>query len=324
MKWSGLMNKLIQELEDGYKGELKVLLTNVNRGVTAKGAPYLTFTLQDKSGSIDAKYWNVSESMLYMFKAGMLVVVTGDVLSHNKQLQFRVQQITAVEGDDYDISEYVKASAIPKSILQEKIMARVSMIQNENIKHLLSELLKDYEKDFYDYPAATKNHHDFVGGLATHVLGMLDIAEHVSNMYPLLNKDILFAGVVLHDLGKLMELSGPIVTEYTVEGKLLGHISIMQANVAEKANQLGIVGEEVTLLRHMILSHHGVYEYGSPVLPLIPEAEILYLIDNIDARMNTIEKAFQNVEEGAFTPRIFALENRCFYKSKLHDEGDKQ
>ncbi|MEG0290377.1 MAG: HD domain-containing protein, partial [Erysipelotrichaceae bacterium] len=127
-------------------------------------------------------------------------------------------------------------------------------------------------------------------------------------------------GVLVHDLGKLIELSGPVITEYTLEGKLLGHISIMQAKLTSVAKEQKIEGEEVTLLRHMILSHHGVYEYGSPVLPMIPEAEILYFIDNMDARMNTMEKALNQVEPGEFTPRIFALENRMFYKSKLVKE----
>ncbi|MEG1732689.1 MAG: HD domain-containing protein, partial [Longicatena sp.] len=127
-------------------------------------------------------------------------------------------------------------------------------------------------------------------------------------------------GVILHDIGKLIELSGAIVTEYTMEGKLLGHISIMQSMVDNKAKELGIEGEEVILLRHMILSHHGVYEYGSPVLPMIPEAEMLYLIDNMDARMNTIEKALKQINPGEFTTRIFALENRCFYKSKDEEQ----
>ena len=119
-------------------------------------------------------------------------------------------------------------------------------------------------------------------------------------------------------LGKLQELSGAIVPSYTMEGRLLGHISLFQAEVAKIAASLGIEDcEEVTLVRHMILSHHGVYEYGSPVLPMIPEAEVLHLIDNLDARMNTIEKALNATEEGAFTPPIFALENRSLYKSKI-------
>lgn len=316
------MTVRIEELTDGYKGSVTVLITNVNRGVTAKGAPYLSFAFQDKTGSMDAKYWNVSEEQLYAYQPGMLVTATGDVLSHQKQLQFRVQKLEKVE-EDLDISDFVKEGPIAKEVLKERIYAYIEEIGNPVIHTLVKEVLKDFDKDFFEYPAATKNHHDFFSGLATHVLGMLDLAKQMVQLYPLINPDLLYGGVILHDIGKTLELSGAVVTEYTTQGKLLGHISIMQAIVAEKAKELGLQGEEETLLRHMILSHHGVYEYGSPVLPMIPEAEVLHLLDNIDARMNTMEKALKQIPEGEFTSRIFALENRSFYKSKVKKSGDE-
>lgn len=312
----------INELEDGFKGSITVLLTNVTRGVTNKGAPYLSFTLQDNTGILDAKYWNVEESVLYSYQPGMVVTVKGDVILHQKQLQFRVIKADILDQSNIDINEYVQEGPIPKAELISRIEAYIDSIDNTAIHQLLKAIMQEHVKDFYEYPAATKNHHDFVGGLATHVLGMLDLAEQMCQQYTLLNRDLLLGGVILHDIGKLKELSGAVITEYTAEGRLLGHISIMQAELDKKAAELGIDGEEVTLLRHMILSHHGVREYGSPVLPMIPEAEILYLLDNIDARMNTMEKALKGIEPGQFTQRVFALENRCFYKSKLKNKAD--
>ena len=312
------MNKRIEDLEDGFRGTITVLLLQVNKGVTAKGAPYLSLQFQDKTGRMDAKYWNVNEALLHAFAPGMIVNVQGDVLCHQKQLQFRVNKMEVVDKNEIDINEFVKSGSISKEELKQRLYERISEIKNQTIYKIVLEVVNDYEKDFFDYPAATKNHHDFSGGLATHVVGMLDLADHLCKQYPLLNKDVLFGGVILHDLGKLIELSGALVSEYTVQGKLLGHISIMQAIVYEKAKELHLEKKEETmLLRHMILSHHGQYEYGSPVLPMLPEAEMLYLIDNIDARMNTIEKALSGVQEGEFTPRIFALENRSFYKQKI-------
>lgn len=312
----------IKELQDGYKGSIRVLLLNVNKGVTAKGAPYLSFVFQDKTGSMDAKYWNVSEEELYRYTPGMIVDASGDVLCHQKQLQFRVQKLHKVE-EEVDVSEYVKAGWIPAEVLKERIYAYVEAIENPTMAALMKAIMKDYDKDFFAYPAATRNHHDFYGGLATHVLGMLDLAKQLCMLYPMLNRDLLYCGVLLHDIGKTVELSGAIVTEYTTQGKLLGHISIMQAEVAAKAKELGLEGEEVLLLRHMILSHHGVYEYGSPVLPMIPEAEMLHMIDNIDARMQTMQKALEPIAPGDFTSRIFALENRSFYKSKYDKTNGK-
>ena len=132
-----------------------------------------------------------------------------------------------------------------------------------------------------------------------------------------MDRDYLIAGVIIHDLGKIEELSSPVVTEYTKEGKLLGHISIMDARLLQIGKEIGLEdSEELLLLRHMVLSHHGQYEYGSPVRPETMEAEILNLIDNIDARINTIDKALSEVKEGEFTQKIFALDNRFFYKHK--------
>ena len=317
------MNKTLAELEDGFRGEITVLLLQVNKGVTAKGAPYLSFQLQDKTGSMDAKYWNVPENLLYAYKPGMLVKVSGDVLCHQKQLQFRVNHMEEVNDEEYDIWNFVKSGPIAKDELQKEITAYVASIRNEAIHAITQAFITDYEKDFYTYPAAMKNHHDFVSGLATHVLGMLHMADALCKQYTLLNRDLLIAGVILHDIGKLIELSGAVVTDYTKEGKLLGHISIMQSKVEEKAKHLGYTGEEVLLLRHMILAHHGQYAYGSPVLPMIPEAEMLYLLDNMDARMQSMEKALAPIEPGGFTPRIFAMENRFLYKSTLGNNSKK-
>ena len=266
---------------------------------------------------MDAKYWNVPEQLLDQYEAGMVVDATGDILNHNHQLQMRVKQIEIVK-ENVDARDFAQASPISENDLKNEIEKILGSIKNETLKLLVDTVYQKYEKDFYEYPAATKNHHDFVGGLATHVLGMLRLAVFVARQYPVLNRDLLISGVFLHDLGKLQELSAAIVPSYTTQGRLLGHISMFQAEITKTASQLGIEEkEEVTLVRHMILSHHGVYEYGSPVLPMIPEAEVLHLIDNLDARMNTIEKAMNATDEGAFTPRIFALENRSFYKSTL-------
>lgn len=311
----------IQELHDGYKGSITVLIIGINKGVTAKGAPYLSFTFQDKTGNIDAKFWNVKEEDLESYQPGMLVEASGDVLSHKKQLQFRVAELKALDMDGVDIYEYVKSSHQDAAELKKRINDKVNEIQNPVIHQIVFAFLQEYEKDFYEYPAATKNHHDYVGGLATHVLGMLELAKNIAALYPTLDRDLLYGGVLLHDIGKLIELNKAIVSEYTTQGKLLGHISIMQAMVYEKAKELQLEGEEAMLLRHMILSHHGEYAYGSPVLPMIPEAEILHLIDNIDARMSTLDKALTAVTPGEFSPRIFAMENRSFYKSTLKKEG---
>ena len=216
-----------------------------------------------------------------------------------------------------ELSDYMETTTIPRPLLKQKIQDALASLTNPVYRGIIGRLFEEYEKPFYDYPAAAKNHHSFVGGLAEHVTGMLDLANEVVRLYPMLDRELLISGIMVHDLGKLTELSGPVVTEYTLQGKLLGHISIMQAKIAEVADQLGFGdSEEALLLRHMVLSHHGQHEFGSPVLPLVAEAEVLHMIDNLDARMNTLEKAYAQTEEGSFTPRLFPMENRAFYKPK--------
>ncbi len=311
------MSKSINELMDGDTGSFTYLIKEITKGVTSKGAPYLSLVLQDKTGTIDAKLWSAKPEQIASFKAGMILQFNGEVLSHNKQLQMRVNECRIIERSSVNLIDFVREGDIPRSQLKKEIEEIIHSFENPTLKRLLECVMERYEKDFYAYPAASKLHHDFVGGLATHVWGMLKLAKAVCDCYPLLNRELLYTGVILHDIGKCRELSGPVITEYTTEGKLLGHISIMQAEVDAIAKENGLEGEEIMLVRHMILSHHGEYEFGSPVLPMIPEAEILHYIDNMDARMNVLVKAYDGIEPGDFTPRIFAMENRSFYKSKL-------
>lgn len=308
---------LIKELVDGQNGTFVYLIAQLNKGVTAKGSPYLSMTLQDKSGEIEAKLWNAKPEQLNHYKAGMVLQFNGEVLSHNKQLQMRINDCRIVDPATVNPADFVKEGDIPRRELKNRIDHLIETIQNPTCHLLILKVMERFQTDFYAYPAASRNHHDFVGGLATHVLRMMEIGDFLAGLYPLLNRDLLLTGILMHDIGKCIELSGPVITEYTMEGKLLGHISIMQTIVDEIAKENHLEGEEIILIRHMILSHHGEYEFGSPVLPMIPEAEILHYIDNIDARIQSMSKALNQIEAGEFTSRIFALENRSFYKSKI-------
>lgn len=309
----------LNEISEG-KIQIKLMINNINQGVTNKGIPYLSLVLQDNTRSIDAKYWDVNEDLLNFYQPGMVVNVTGDVIRYNDNLQLRVKKMDVLDASQEDIREYVASSPISKAELEARINDYIDHLANENYRKITKALIEAHYKVFFTYPAASSIHHNFVGGLATHVLSMLEIADFLCNHYPILNRDLLYTGVILHDLGKVKELSGPVVTTYTMEGKLLGHISIMQAEIYEVSKSLGLEdSEEAILMRHMVLSHHGKYEYGSPILPLTPEAEMLTYIDNIDAKMNVLEKNLALVEEGSFTPKLFALDGRTFYKEKRHD-----
>jgi 3'-5' exoribonuclease len=217
-----------------------------------------------------------------------------------------------------DLSEYVMSSRMSREEQKQKINGYICSISNANLKTLVQGMYDKVGKKFYDYPAASRIHHNYLGGLAEHTLGMAALADDVAGLYPFLNRDLLISGVLVHDLGKTAELGGVISSEYTEEGRLTGHISIGHGWLMEVAEQKGLEHtEEALLLRHMILSHHGKQEFGSPVLPEVPEAEALSLIDNMDARMNTLNQTLSTVKPGQWSQRLFALENRQFYRSKL-------
>ena len=312
-----MSRQTISSFVEGEKIQTSLLITQMNRGITNSGAPYLSFVLQDQSGSIDAKLWDAKDELLSGVEAGKVVLVSAEVLKYRNALQLRIYNLTKLEDNQFDPSDYVMATDLSLEFMQKRIHETLLSMQDVVYRDVCTSIIEDLHEKLYSYPAAAKNHHDFVGGLATHMISMLDLGEAFCTLYPMLNRDLLLAGILLHDLGKIDELSGPILTEYTVEGKLVGHISIMQSKVAEKAKTLGYHdSEQVTLMRHMILSHHGEYEFGSPVLPMVMEAEMLTFIDNVDARMNMFAKALESVKPGEWTPRIFPLENRSFYKPK--------
>lgn len=310
--------KFIKDFEEGENIVTPLLVANVVKGVTTSGAPYMSIVFNDKTGSIEGKLWDVKEEQIDIVTNGKVLSVNFDVIRYKGTLQIKVHTLQKLAETQYQIEDFVMTSSIPQEEMHKEINTTIDEIENKILKAIVTEVINEYEHDFYLYPAASRIHHDFIGGLAEHVIGMLRLGKSIAELYPLINRDLLLSGIIVHDIGKLFELSGTIATEYTTQGKLLGHISIMQAKIGEISDKMGYgESEEAILLRHMILSHHGEYEYGSPVLPMIVEAEILSMIDNIDARMNTLGKALKEIDPGDFTTRLFALENRSFYKPVL-------
>lgn len=304
----------IKELYDGEHVYSQYLVSQSNRCVNSKGKPYLNLTLQDRTGEISAKKWEIEEGDLEVFTAGNIVAVEGEVLSYNGFLQMKVLSGELIPLEDVDASRFVPVAPVPLEELEAKLKNYVQSLAEGDLKTLTAYLIKKFYKKYVDYPAASRNHHNFAHGLLFHSLSMADDAEALSKLYPSLNRDILVAGALLHDIGKTIELSGPVSTRYTTEGKLLGHISIMQAEIRMAAKELKMEGEIPMLLEHMVLSHHGKAEYGSPVPPLTREAIALSMIDDFDARMVMVDKAYEGVKPGEFTQKSFPLGDIALYK----------
>ena len=310
--------KGITKLQVGEQVDQYLLIKESKKGVTTVGKPFMSLILQDRSGDIEAKLWDTNEEHEQMYQAQVIVRVGGEIHDYRGKNQLRVKQIRVARPEEgVQISDLLPTSAIPKEQLFEDLMQFFFEIKNPNISRITRNLIKKHQEQLLIFPAASKNHHDYASGLLDHVVSMLRLSKSICDLYPTLNRDLMYAGVILHDIGKVIELTGPVGTAYTIEGNLLGHITIMVNEIGQAAKELGIEGEEVMLLQHLVLSHHGKEEWGSPKKPMIQEAEIIHYIDNIDAKMNMLTRALEKTKPGEFTERLFPLDNRSFYKPNM-------
>lgn len=311
------MKKLIKDLQNGEMGSELFMIKSVSSATSSKGSIYLNITLQDISGSIEAKYWCASQDDVKKCEAGKVIKATYSINLYNEKKQMTIKTID-YNVNNVNLQEFIPTAGIDESVLKANIKSYIDMIKNETLHKIVLTLYKKYGVEFFQYPAATKNHHNYLNGLAQHTMEMAQLAINISSVLKEINLDLLLSGVLVHDLGKLIELSGPIATEYTIEGSLCGHISIMHAELVMTIHDLGLENkEESLLLRHMLLSHHNKLEFGSPVRPQILEAVILSQIDDMDAKYNTVINAVKDVEPGKFSEKIFALDNGKIYAPNM-------
>lgn len=305
---------MIKDFIENQKIKVPLLISQVSKGINSNtGKQYLNINLQDASGTIEGKKWEINESDLEIAIPGKVVLVTGEVLKYRNSNQIKITMLNEMT-EPFMLQDFIKSAPIEQEELFDRIMSYVLSIKDEKIHNFVDLMIIRNIDAFKDYPAASRNHHEYHAGLMHHVYGMLRLADAICSIHENVDRDLLIAGIVLHDLGKTIELSGPIIPRYTFEGKLIGHISIMSSMIKELANELGYKDEWVTLLQHMILSHHGKQEYGSPVLPSTLEAELLHEIDNMDSKINMFNKALNDLEEGSFSGKQFSLDERVIYK----------
>ncbi|WP_303972531.1 3'-5' exoribonuclease YhaM family protein [Streptococcus merionis] len=287
---------------------------------TRAGKDYLAFTFQDDTGTIEGKLWDAQAYNVTEFTSGKVVFMRGMREVYNGTPQVNQISLRLPKLDEpNDPADFQEKPPVDISDTRDYLQQMIFRIENATWQRLVRALYGKYEKEFYSYPAAKTNHHAFYAGLSYHTATMVRLADAIGDIYPQLNKSLLFAGIMLHDLAKVIELSGPDDTSYTVRGNLIGHISLIDEEITKTLIDLGIDDskEEVIVLRHVILSHHGLLEYGSPVRPQIMEAEILHMIDNIDAEMMMMITALDKIAPGELTNRLFAMDNRSFYKPNL-------
>lgn len=320
------MDKKLYDYAMGETGELFLFIKSASERETRMGKPFLSITFEDLSGEMVGNIWDVSPEEIEQYRSGRVVHVKGKRDEYNGQPQLQVNSIRlAKENEPQDPALYVKSAPLNRKEMIQILNDVIDEITNPAMKETVRYLLNKFSKDFFHAPAAKTNHHAFNGGLAYHTISMLELAKTIVAYYPNINPSLLYSGLILHDLGKVMELSGPTATEYTLEGKLIGHIVLVDQEIVLACEELEIEkdSEAILMLRHVILAHHGLLEYGSPVRPQIKEAEIIHYLDQIDAKINMMEDELTKTEAGEFTPRIWAMENRMFYKPNF-DSGDTE
>ncbi len=300
--------------DDRFDGFL--LVRGAEKKTDRNGRDYVDMNLGDRTGEINAKIWNWDGNQ-NLPEGGKVLQIRGLVQEYNGRLQMRVEKWQPVRpGDAVPMEELVpSAPRNPDEMLRE-IRETAAGIQSEPIRKLTEAMLDMAGDRLSWFPAAQRMHHAERGGLLHHTTDMLHLARAALEVYPWMNRDLLLAGVILHDLGKLEELKSDEngnVTDYTRDGQLLGHLVRGITLLNRAAEKTGVTGEPLVLLEHMLLSHHGEAEYGSPRPPMFPEAEALHWIDMMDARMNTMKNAWEKTPEGAFSEKIFSLERRVYH-----------
>lgn len=308
-------------LEPGSRADGFFLLKSVETKTASNGKNYIDFVLSDKSGDVVGKLWESTPDDERGFAANSIVKVRGVVNKWKDSVQLKIERIRNITDEDgVNIEDFVRSAPIEGEQMYSTMLDYISKIESEDIRKIVTHISESKKDRLIYYPAAKSNHHAIRAGLLYHVTTMLASAERLLGIYDFLNSDLLYAGIILHDISKLDEMDANelgIVSDYTVEGKLLGHIiqGIKELEVAGAA--LGTSKEVILVLQHMILSHHYEADFGSPKKPLIPEAEMLHHLDMIDARMYDFKNALADVSEGDFSQRVWSLENRAAYKPAL-------
>lgn len=288
--------KYLNELHEGDRISNIYLCKHKQAAVTKNGKPYENVILQDKTGCMDAKIWDPNSQGIDDFDVLDYIDVVGDVTTFAGALQVNIKRVRKTREGEYDPADYLPVSENSTDDMYGKLLAYIKSVKNTWLSQLLEKLFvedTEFIKSFQNHSAAKTVHHGFVGGLLEHTLGVARLCDFYAATYPLLNRDVLLAAALCHDIGKTRELSEFPLNDYTDDGQLLGHIMIGAEMIHDKVKEIpGFPSVLESELKHCILAHHGELEFGSPKKPAMAEAVALNLADNTDARMETLTEVF--------------------------------
>lgn len=303
---------------DGY-----CLVKTCEQKTSSKGDTYLDMTLGDATGEINAKLWRYSAAEHGVYKSNDVVKVRGTISQYNGADQLRVERIRLTgESDNVKTEDLVRSVGYSSEDMYNELYGKASAFADGELKMLVTSILEDHRMPLLYWPAAYKLHHAVRGGLLMHTLSIVRLADGVCNIYPFVDRDLLTAGAILHDISKLEEFvvsETGIAEGYSVEGNLLGHIAMGAMKVDKYAEKLNISRRTATLVEHMLLSHHGEPEYGAAVRPMFIEAEILSELDLLDSRIYEMHEAVSGTKPDDFSQRVWALDNRKLFNHNRTD-----
>ena len=318
----------IKDIQPGQQIQDTYMVTQPVLRNTAKGDLYIAMFLSDKTGKVNSRMWQASQELYQALPSEGFVAIRGKSELYQGNMQLVVNDVQVIEPDQVKLMDYMPRTEYNIGEMFEQVKTILGTIKNNDLKLLTEAFLNDQElmKQFCIAPAAMMMHHNYLGGLLEHTLSMLNVAEVLFPLYPKIQKDLVLAAILLHDMAKTQELSYKIGFSYTDRGQLLGHIIQGTQMITQKADDLKADGtpinpEILDCLLHIIVSHHGQYDYGSPKLPATPEAFMVNYIDNLDAKMNQTAALIEN-DPGSdnWTAYQRSLETKLYRNRVLENE----
>ena len=284
----------IKDIQEAGAVDSLFLVKEMSQYETKAGKPYLRLILMDNTGEVPAMIWENAQQLAPLCQPGKIGRFVGQSLSYKGSMQLKVVKVKEVNDADVDLDQFMPTTSHNMVEMLEELSALIKSVNEPHLRELLLSFANDRElwTLFGRAPAAKSMHHAYIGGLLEHTLGICRAVDAIAPLYPGIDRDLLMAGAVLHDMGKVKEFSFEVPPfNYSDQGRLLGHMTICQEMLRQKVATLADFPEHTALLlQHLILSHHGRYDYGSPVLPMTREAMVLNFLDDLDAKMNYLDR----------------------------------
>ena len=321
-----MVHRFIREIEAGEQIDDIFMVTEPVLRSTTQGGLYIAMFLSDKSGQVNGRMWQASEQAYKKIGKGGFIRINGRSEVYKNNLQIIVNQFSVVDESKVSIEDFLPRTEKNIEQMFEEVKQIAATIKNLQIKTLVDAFLSDKQLmvEFCKAPAAMKMHHNYLGGLLEHTHNMLKVAVAILPLYRQLQSDLVLGGIFLHDMGKIEELSYDMSFGYTDSGQLLGHITKTVLMISKKANELAAKGKAIDQqiidsLSHIILSHHGQYEFGSPKLPATPEAFMVNYIDDLDAKVNQVTNAIANDQGDTNWTQWHSALQRRLYRWRLEE-----